>query len=204
VGLFEDSSCTPAAQNLNAGRLPWFALQVRTRHEMGVARHIRGIGYEEFLPLYMCRKRWSDRVKEVESPLFPGYLFCRFDPQNRLPILKIPGVIQIVGNSRQPIPVDESEINAIQSLVTSGIPNQPWPFLEVGERVHIEAGPLRGLEGVLVEFRGSRRLILSVTLLQRSVAVEMDAASVRSERTSATTRVDGACVQPSPLPVFGG
>ena len=204
MGLFEDSSCTPAAQNLNAGRLPWFALQVRTRHEMGVARHIRGIGYEEFLPLYMCRKRWSDRVKEVESPLFPGYLFCRFDPQNRLPILKIPGVIQIVGNSRQPIPVDESEINAIQSLVTSGIPNQPWPFLEVGERVHIEAGPLRGLEGVLVEFRGSRRLILSVTLLQRSVAVEMDAASVRSERTSATTRVDGACVQPSPLPVFGG
>jgi transcription antitermination factor NusG len=204
VGLFEDSSCTPAAANLNAGRLPWFALQVRTRHELGVARHIRSIGYEEFLPLYTCRKRWSDRVKEVESPLFPGYLFCRFDPQNRLPILKIPGVIQIVGNSRQPIPVDESEINAIQSLVTSGIPNQPWPFLEVGERVHIEAGPLRGLEGVLVEFRGSRRLILSVTLLQRSVAVEMDAASVRSERTSATTRVDGTYVQPSPLPVFGG
>jgi transcription antitermination factor NusG len=204
VSLFEDSSCTPAAPNLKAGRLPWFALQVRTRHEMGVARHIRGIGYEEFLPLYMCRKRWSDRVKEVESPLFPGYLFCRFDPQNRLPILKIPGVIQIVGNSRQPIPVDEGEIDAIQNLVTSGIPNQPWPFLEVGERVHIEAGPLRGLEGVLVEFRGSRRLILSVTLLQRSVAVEMDAASVRSERTLATTRVDGAYVQLRPLPAFGG
>jgi len=171
---------------------------------MGVARHIRGIGYEEFLPLYTCRKRWSDRVKEVGSPLFPGYLFCRFDPQNRLPILKIPGVIQIVGNSRQPIPVDEGEINAIQNLVTSGIPNQPWPFLELGKRVHIEAGPLRGLEGVLVEFRGSRRLILSVALLQRSVAIEMDATSVRSERTSTTTRVDGAYVQPSPLPVFGG
>ena len=203
MSLFEGSSCTPAAPNLNAGRLPWFALQVRTRHELGVARHIRGIGYEEFLPLYMCRKRWSDRVKEVESPLFPGYLFCRFDPQNRLPILKIPGVIQIVGNSRQPIPVDEGEINTIQNLVTSGIPNKPWPLLEVGERVHIEAGPLRGLEGVLVEFRGSRRLILSVTLLQRSVAIEMAATSVRSERTSATTRVDGAYVQLSPLPVFG-
>ncbi len=204
MSLFEYSSCTPAGPNLNAGRLPWFALQVRTRHEMGVARHIRGIGYEEFLPLYTCRKRWSDRVKEVGSPLFPGYLFCRFDPQNRLPILKIPGVIQIVGNSRQPIPVDEGEINAIQNLVTSGIPNQPWPFLELGKRVHIEAGPLRGLEGVLVEFRGSRRLILSVALLQRSVAIEMDATSVRSERTSTTTRVDGAYVQPSPLPVFGG
>jgi transcription antitermination factor NusG len=204
VAYCQDSSHTATVRNTNPGRLPWFALLVRTRHEMAVAEHIRGIGYEEFLPLYKCRKLWSDRLKEVESPLFPGYLFCRFDPQNRLPILKIPGVIQIVGNSRQPIAVDEGEINAIQTLVTSGIPNQPWPFLEVGERVHIEAGPLRGLEGVLVQFRGNRRLVLSVTLLQRSVAVEMDAASVRSGRDSGATRIEGAYAQPLPLPVSGG
>jgi transcription antitermination factor NusG len=170
---------------------------------MGVAGHLRGIGYEEFLPLYKCRKRWSDRIKEVQAPLFPGYLFCRFDPQNRLPILKTPGVIQIVGYNRQPIPVDEDEVKSIQTLVTSGIPNQPWPFLKVGERVQIEAGPLRGLEGVLTEFKGNRRLILSVSLLQRSVAVEMDAAFVRSEGTSVAPRLERSYLQPRPLSVAG-
>jgi len=170
---------------------------------MGVARQLRGMDYEEFLPLYECRKHWSDRIKEVQTPLFPGYLFCRFDPQNRLPILKTPGVIQVVGYNRQPIPVDEDEIKSIQTLVTSGIPNQPWPFLKVGEKVRIESGPLRGLEGVLVEFKGNRRLILSVSLLQRSVAVEMDAAVVRSEGTSLAPRLEKAYLQPCALSVAG-
>ena len=107
------------------GRLPWFALHVRTRHEEGVAAHLRGMGYEDFLPLYKRRTRWSDRVRETETPLFSGYLFCRFDPQKRLPILKTPGVIQVVGYSRQPIPVEETEIEAIQAMVTSGMPSQP-------------------------------------------------------------------------------
>jgi transcription antitermination factor NusG len=166
------------------GRLPWFALHVRTRHEAGVAAHLQGMGFEDFLPLYKTRTRWSDRTKEVLTPLFPGYLFCRFDPQNRLPILKTPGVIQVVGYSRQPIPVEETEIEAIQALVASGIPSQPWPFLEVGEKVRIQSGPLRGREGILVAFKGTYRLILSVALLQRSVAVEIEAALVKSDRES--------------------
>jgi transcription antitermination factor NusG len=170
---------------------------------MGVAGYLRGMGYEEFLPLCGCRKRWSDRIKEAQTPLFPGYLFCRFDPQNRLPILKTPGVIQVVGYNRQPIPVDEDEIKSIQTLVTSGISNQPWPFLQVGEKVQIESGPLRGLEGVLVEIKGNRRLILSVSLLQRSVAVEMDAAFVRSERTALAPRLERAYLQPRPLSPAG-
>jgi transcription antitermination factor NusG len=163
---------------------PWFALQVRGRRELAVAEYLRGQGYEWFLPLYKCKKLWSDRIKEVESPLFPGYLFCRFDPQLRLPILKTPGVIQIVGNNRQPAPVDEHEIAAIQTLVATGARNQPWPFLEVGDKVRIESGPLSGLEGLLVEFRGSHRLVISVTLLQRSVAVELHSAVVTSLRPS--------------------
>src|SRR5277367_6923259 len=129
---------------------PWFALQVRVRHESSVADYLGGLGYEWFLPLYKVRKRWSDRIKEVKAPLFPGYLFCRFDPQDRLPIMKTPGVMQIVGVNRVPVPVDEVEIDAIQTLVASGIPNQPWPFLQVGERVRIESGSLRGLEGILM------------------------------------------------------
>lgn len=167
----------------HAGPLPWFALQVRSRHEVGVADYLNGKGYEWFLPQYTLRKRWSDRVKEVEAPLFPGYLFCRFNPLDRLPILKTPGVIQVVGNAHQPIPVDEQEIRAIQALVASGVPNRPWPFMEIGDRVRIDSGPLRGLEGLLVEFKGNHRLVLSVTLLQRSVAVEMDSALVTSLRS---------------------
>jgi len=142
-----------------------------------------------FLPLYKCRKRWSDRVKEVEAPLFPGYLFCRLNPQDRLPILKTPGVIQVVGINRTPTAVDEHEIQAIQAMVASGIPNQPWPFLATGDRVRIESGPLSGLEGILIEFKGNHRLVLSVTLLQRSVAVEIDSAFVSSMRSPSVPRV---------------
>jgi len=161
-----------------SGRFLWYALQVRTRYERVVAEYLSGLGYEWFLPLCRDRKRWSDRVKQVELPLFPGYLFCRFDVQSRLPILKTPGVVQIVGYNRQPVPVDESEIAAIQTLVSSGVPNQPCSFVEIGDRVQIESGPLRGLEGILVESRGRHKLVLSVTLLQRSVAVEIDSLSV--------------------------
>jgi len=169
------------SESLMAGTShPWFAVQVRTQREEGVADHMEGKGYEWFLPTYKRRKLWSDRIREVQVPLFPGYLFCRFNPQDRLPILKTPGVIKIVGYNRVPIPVDEQEIAAIQKLVASGIPNQPWPYLAVGDRVRIESGPLHGLEGILTSFKGNHRLVLSVTLLQRSVAVEIDSAFVES------------------------
>jgi transcription antitermination factor NusG len=163
--------------------LPWYALQVRTRYERVVAEYLTGFDYEWFLPVCKDRKRWSDRVKELEVPLFPGYLFCRFDVQNRLPILKIPGVVQIVGYNRQPVSVDELEIAAIQTLVASGVPNQPCSFVEIGDRVQIASGPLRGLQGILVESRGRHKFVLSVSLLQRSVAVEIDSTSVTPLRS---------------------
>jgi transcription antitermination factor NusG len=167
-------------ENSRSEEYPWFALQVRSRRESCVADYLRGQGYEWLLPLYKCRRRWSDRIKEVQTPLFPGYLFCRFDPQDRLPILKTPGVIQIVGVNRTPVAVDEAEISAIQTMVAAGVPNQPWPFLQVGEKVRIESGSLCGLEGILLDFKGSHRLVLSISLLQRSVAVEIDSAFVAS------------------------
>ena len=167
--------------------LPWFALQVRTRHEKAIAGFLQAKGYEQFVPHYELRKRWSDRVKVTEAPLFPGYLFCRFDPQYRLPILKTPGVIQIVGCNRIPVAIDEQEIQAIQTLIASGLPAQPWPFLAVGDRIRIESGSLRGLDGIVVKLKENRRLVVSVTLLRRSVAVEIDSALVESDDTSRTT-----------------
>jgi transcription antitermination factor NusG len=172
----------------SAVRHPWFALQVRMRHESGVAEHLESKGYEWFLPHYRERRRWSDRIKEVDAALFPGYLFCRFNPLNRLPILKTPGVTQIVGYNRVPVPVDEQEIEAIRTLVDSGMPNFPCAYLGVGSKVRIEAGALRGLEGLLTEVKGKRRLVLSITLLQRSVAVEIDSESVSVLQASPSLR----------------
>jgi transcription antitermination factor NusG len=153
---------------------PWYALRVRSRLEYTIATHLQGRDYEWFLPVYSCRRRWSDRIKEIELPLFPGYVFCRFDPLNRLPILSIPGVVNVVGVRRVPLPVDETEITALQSAAKWGLHRQPWPFLEIGQKVRIEYGPLCGVEGILLSFRGRCRLVLSLTLLQRSVAVEVD------------------------------
>jgi len=177
IQLMEEPSRIDAAGQ-TTDLFPWFALQVRTRNEASVAEQLSRLGYQQFLPLYKLRKRWSDRIKEVDAPLFPGYLFCRFNPQDRLPILKTPGVMQIVGFKNGPAAVEESEIRSLQTLVAAGVPHQPWPFLAAGDRVRIESGPLLGLEGILTEVRRSHRLVLSVTLLQRSVAVEIDSALV--------------------------
>jgi transcription antitermination factor NusG len=153
---------------------PWFAVQTRSRHESVVAAQLQGKGYEPFLPLCKSRRRWSDRVKQIELPLFPGYLFCRFDANNRLPILIIPGVVQIVGVGKKPVAIDEKEISDIQTAIQSGLPRQAWSFEQIGQRARVEYGPLSGLEGTLVNVKGQHRLILSITLLQRAVAVEID------------------------------
>ena len=152
----------------------WYAIKVRSQHEDVVARHLRVRGLESFLPLYRQQHRWSDRFKEIDLPLFPGYVFCQFDPKNRLPVLTVPGVVHIVGAGKNPVPIDETEMDAVRAAVKSGVPRQPWPFLEIGQRVRIEYGPLCGIEGILLGFRGNRRLVLSISLLQRSVAVQIN------------------------------
>lgn len=155
-------------------KLSWYALQVRSRKEGYVASQMEGQGFECLLPTYKSVRRWSDRVKEVEQPLFPGYLFCRFDFQSRRPVITTPGVLQIVGYGRTAISVSDEEIQLLQLAVSSGMPKQPWPYLEVGQRVRVNYGTLSGLEGILVNVKGNHRVILSVTLLQRSVAMEVE------------------------------
>jgi transcription antitermination factor NusG len=151
----------------------WFVLQVRTRFEKAVARHLQARDYQEYLPVFRRRRQWIDRTKEIELPLFPGFVFCKMDPTDRLPILVIPGVMGIVSIGRIPVSVPEQEILAVQNVVKSGLAYHPCAFL-AGQRVRVEYGPLRGLEGVVVEVKKSYHLIISVQLLQRSVSVEID------------------------------
>lgn len=169
-----------AADPSGKNQLPWYVLQCWVRKESGIAAQLQSQGFECFLPTYKSLRAWSDRKKEVEQPLFPGYIFCRFDYFHRRPIVVTPGVLQIVGCGRTPTPVEDSEVESIQVAMAAGTPTQPWPYLEVGERVRIHSGKLSGLEGILINFKGNHRVVLSVTLLQRSVALEVDLAWVAS------------------------
>ena len=162
------------------GKPLWYALQVWSRKESFVSLHLQDLGYECFLPTYKSQRKWSDRVKELEQPLFPGYLFCRFDFCRRRSLVMAPGVVQILGEGKTPSPIEDAEIEKIQLAVASGAPRQPWPYVEVGERVRVNYGSLQGLEGILINFKGNHRVVVSVSLLQRSVAVEVDLAWVTS------------------------
>lgn len=156
----------------------WLAAQVRAGREQVSAGHLQMRGYEVFLPCYRERRAWSDRVKTVERALFSGYLFVRPSGAELAKMISAPGVIRLVGDGRQPLPIAAAEIENIQRVVGTGARTLPWPFLHAGQKVRIEVGPLRGAEGIVVRAKGSDRLVVSVPILQRSVAVELQAAWV--------------------------
>jgi transcription antitermination factor NusG len=162
----------------------WYALHVKPRFEKIVTTQLEEKGYETLLPAYVSRRKWSDRVKQLSFPLFPGYTFCRFNVNSRLPILVTPGVMTILGIGRSPVPVDDSEIAAIRQVMVSHATAEPWPYLAEGTKVRVESGALEGLEGIVIRVKDSARLVVSVTLLMRSVAVEIDRASIRPVTSS--------------------
>ncbi len=154
-------------------RWPWFAVLTRLGRERHASTYLEKMGYEYYLPMSCSTRRWSDRWKKVETPLFPGYLFCRMNPNDRLPVLTTPGIIQIVGAGKTPVPVEEDEIVALQRVENSCLPTTAWPYLEVGHIARIGDGPLKGLTGLVTRIKSGMKLILSVGVLQRSVAVEI-------------------------------
>ena len=154
---------------------PWYAIYVKPRHEKTIAGILSNKGYEQFVPLF----RRGQRKKQRDVPLFPSYVFCRFNPEDRLPVLTIPGVFFIVGMARRPIAVDEGEIRAIQAITKSGCYVEPCAFVRTGDWVRIDEGPLRGVEGILEYSDHSDTLIVSVMLLQRSVRVRIDRSCLR-------------------------
>jgi len=155
-------------------QLPWFAIRTRSNFEKIASVALENKGMTPYLPTYRDRRRWSDRVVVSDTPLFRGYVFCKFDPLNRLPVLTTVGVISIVGCGTEPAPIDELEIEAIQTILRSGLATEPCPFLKEGQMVRVTRGSLTGVEGILTKKKSDFRLVISVTMLQRSISVEID------------------------------
>lgn len=156
------------------GRRDWYAVQVWAGREQLSATHLQQRGYEIFLPCYREHRRWSDRVKTIERALFAGYVFCRLHAEGAAKIVTAPGVIRIVGDGRGPLPVPAAEIEAIQRIVETKLTAEPWEVVDAGQRVRIEFGPLRGTEGIVLKVKNRHRIVVSIPMLQRAVAVEME------------------------------
>lgn len=154
--------------------ITWFALQTKPRNEKQVERLLTNKGYECCLPIYRQKRRWSDRVIEVELPLFPMYIFCRFNPSAVGKAISTPGVTRIIGFGGRHAEVGIEEIKALQLLGQSDLLREPWAYIPDGTLVRVETGPLTGAQGIVCCSEDKRRLVISVTLLQRSVAVQLD------------------------------
>jgi transcriptional antiterminator NusG len=156
------------------GSCCWFALAVKPRFERAVARTLEMKGYEALLPVYIKQHGYGSHSRDAELPLFPGCVFCHFDVRHRLPMLTTPGVIQILGDGNIPIPLADSEITSLQTAIQAHLPFQPFPFVHSGQKVRIGSGSLAGIEGIVMSFKQTLRLVISVTQLQKSVLLEID------------------------------
>lgn len=160
--------------------LLWYAVRTRSRHEKYVRDRFATLGIEPLLPTVKRLNQWKDRKKEIDWPLFPGYCFGRFSWQDRLSVLTVTGVVDIVGSGSRPESIPEQEIEAIKVLMTSTLPYDSHPYLREGMSVEVVRGPLEGLRGVLIRKDKRHRLVISVHLIQQAAAVEIDAGDVVS------------------------
>lgn len=172
-------SAAPYTPETEYEPLPWYALRVRSNFERTSSDALQMRGLDTFLPTVKLRRRWSDRVKVIDQPLFPGYVFCRFDSEDRINVVRAPGVVHVVGAGNEPQPVDPTEIEYVRTVVLAELAAKPHPFLNAGQNVRIDRGPLAGAQGIITAANGTTSLILSISLLQRSIAVEVNADWVR-------------------------
>jgi transcription antitermination factor NusG len=157
--------------------VPWFVAYTRARHEKKVAQQLEEWSIPSLVPVYRSVRRWKDRRKELELPLFPGYCFVQIDPAKRLRVLQVPGVVDFVLFQGRPAPVASLEIEALRRGA-QGASLQPHPYLRAGRRVRIQRGPMGGVEGFFVRWKDRQRIVISISLIQRSVALEVDEADV--------------------------
>jgi transcription termination/antitermination protein NusG len=160
----------------------WYALHTRPRHERAVVQRLTDRGVETFLPMFTEVHRWSDRQKKVELPLFGCYVFARFVPNrtDRLRILRVDGVLGLVGSGSEGTSIPDEQIDSVRALVEGSLSWSPHPFLKIGQRVRIRSGSLDGVEGVLVSRNGSHSLVISVDAIQRSLAVRVEGYQVEA------------------------
>jgi transcription antitermination factor NusG len=167
----------------------WYALFTRYQHEKSAAFALSNKNYEVYLPLYSSVRRWQDRDKKVMSPLFPCYVFIHGGMDRQLPILTTPGVLHIVSYGGAPASVPQAQLDAVRRITESRLVFESHPYIHCGDRVRVKAGPLTGLEGILTRKKGVARLVVSLEMLGRSAAVEIDGVNV--ER-----------IEPGPPPFF--
>lgn len=158
----------------------WYALYTNARHEKVVAKQLTDRRIETFLPLYRSWHRWKDRRKQVELALFPSYVFVRIEEQQKLPVLKVPGAVQVVSFNGKMAALPEREIEALRNALENEIYAEPCPYLKVGRKVRVVRGPMEGAEGVLSRKKDKCRVVISVDVLMRSVAVEVDATDLEA------------------------
>jgi len=162
-----------SSQPLSIGTGQWYAIQTRSRHEKRVAEQLKARSIESFLPIHRCRRKWKNGVlADLELPLFPGYLFARPAIGERILVLQLPGIIGFAASTTHPTPVPDDDIDALRKMAES-LGAEPHPFLNVGDRVRIVAGPLAGCEGILTRRKQELRLVLSIQIIMRSISVEV-------------------------------
>src|SRR5271154_449030 len=174
---------TDAARSAQPGQSDWYAAYTKHQHEKRVADHFTNKGFEVFFPVYVTAHRWKDRAQLVTLPLFPCYVFLRTDLERKLDILRTPGVFGLVGNAGRATSIPEGDLDMLRRVSTDRSRIEPHPFLKAGDRVRVCVGPLAGAEGILIKIKNRYRVVVSVELLQKAVAVEVDLAVV--ERVSA-------------------
>jgi len=168
------------APEIRTAEANWYAAYTCARHEKSVARQLDERSISCFLPLYRSWHRWADRRKQIELALFPGYVFVHIDPRERLRVLQLPGVVRLVSFNGIPAPLPETDIEGLRNGLEQGIYAQPHPYLRAGRRVRVIRGPLAGAHGILVRKKDKLRFVISIDVLMRSVAVELDAEDIVS------------------------
>ena len=157
----------------------WYAAYTSANHEKRVAEQLVVRDVEHFLPVYDSVRRWKDRRVTLQMPLFPGYVFVCMALRDRLQVQQVPGVAHLVGFDGTPAALPDEEIEALRASLASGVWAQPHPYLTVGRRVRLKSGPLAGIQGILLRRKGNFRVVISIELIQRSVAVDVDEVDLR-------------------------
>ncbi len=179
VSVFPGPAAPP--WHLSSSAVPrWYAAYTCVHHEKRILQQLTERNIDGFVPLYRSVRRWKDRRKELDLVLFPGYVFVHIPLQQRLPVLQIPGVVTFVNFNGMPTPLPEGEVGALRKASAQGVYAEPHPYLKTGRRVLIRNGPFTGIEGVLVRKKDKYRFVLSIEMIMRSVAIEMDAVDVEA------------------------